>query len=1107
MVESAADGLRMVRLEVSLDHIQTGHIRAIGDRPVRPGIAVRSWSANWFTWVMMGGSTPTSTLDQYLLPMDIPELVQYLDAPDQAAPWLKSLGVENTRRGHHNLVAMANTGMTLDLLSIVCDQLQTHLLQLSDPDMALNNLDRYVAASRNPLALGSLFDRDKESLPALLRIFSSSQHLSDSLIADPESFDLLRLTDGNPVARDILVEEICNEVNDLNDTAAIMKALRRNKQRETLRIAYGDLIRKQTVEVVTRQISYLADATCEAAWRSARKSLLAQHGVPGGANGQRARCVVLALGKLGGAELNYSSDIDLVILYDRDGKTDGTRPVSNQEFFERLARRFVKLLTEQTEHGITYRVDLRLRPEGNQGPLVQSAESMLRYYDIKGRTWERQAYVKARPVAGDLSLGQEFLARLESWIYRRFLSTADITGIKALKRRIEHRSTHEGDDARNVKTGHGGIREIEFVIQFLQLLNGGDLPKIRTGNTMEAIAALEQAGCLTWQERSILEENYTFLRKLEHRLQIMFDLQTHRLPDGERELQRVAIRMGFADTEAGTALAQFQAALRTKTELNRKMLDHLLHDAFGDQEQPEAESDLVLDPDPSEATIMEVLGRHGFRDLRGAYANLMALSTEKITFLSTRRCRHFLASIAPRLLRAIATTPDPDATLVNLSQVSESLGGKGALWELFSFNPPSLKLYVQLCASSPYLSGILISNPGMIDELMDSLLLDKLPTLEALTATLAELCRGAEDIEPILHSFKHSEHLRVGVRDILGKEDIQATHRVLSDIAEVCVAEITRRETARLIQRHGRPTIQDGPLAGQACTAVILALGKMGGREPNYHSDLDLVFLYEAAGFTQPNQPGDRHESTSNQHFFSQLAQRITKLVTRIGPYGRLYELDSRLRPTGQSGSLAVSLEELERYFESHQGRLWERQALCKARPVFGEPKACQRVMEVVNRCITEPSWEPENVAEIQAMRQRLEATAGPRNLKRGPGGTMDIEFAVQMLQLRHAASSPEILMPGTLDALVALTDAGYLRSEDAQFFGESYRLIRSVESGLRLMNTTARHDLPDDPRELGKLAYLLGYESGDDLSAKCRQFTQENRRRVQRLFETANSG
>jgi len=513
----------------------------------------------------------------------------------------------------------------------------------------------------------------------------------------------------------------------------------------------------------------------------------------------------------------------------------------------------------------------------------------------------------------------------------------------------------------------------------------------------------------------------------------------------------------------------------------------------------------VLDPDPADSTITEVLTPYGFRDVLDSYRNLMALSKEKIPFLSTRRCRHFLASIAARLLQAISATPDPDATLVNLNNVSESLGGKGALWELLSFNPPTLHLYVQLCASSPYLSDILTSNPGMIDELMDSLVLDKLPTLETLEATLSDLCRGAEDVEPILHSFKNSQHLRVGVRDILGKEDIQASHRALSDVAEVCLKQITEIEMASLIQKHGQPTIQGGRHDGGPCSFLILALGKLGGREPNYHSDLDVVFLFEAAGMTQHEHPTHR-KNTTNQHFFSQLAQKVIRVVTQLGPHGRLYELDPRLRPTGKSGALAVSLDELSKYFESGRGQLWERQALCKGRVFCGSMEARGRAMEVVRKCIMEPAWKPQDADDIRHMRRRLEETASKRNLKRGPGGTVDIEFAVQMLQLRHCVESPEILVSGTLDALGILNEHGYLDDEQCQFFGESYRTLRSIESGLRLMKTAARHDLPEDDALLGKLGYLLGYAAADALEQECLQYTRENRVRFNRIFDRDGS-
>ena len=1038
--------------------------------------------------------------------MQVESVVKYLDSPAKAREWLRSLGIDDVRGAHGNLVALADAGVTLDLLAIVWEQLSDHLAHVSHPDSVLNSLGRFVAASRSPLALASLFDRDREALPALLQIFSASQYLSDLLVRDPESYDLLRLTEGQPVSREVLVNEICREVELLGSEQAVMSALRRYKHRETLRIAYGDIIRKQRIETVTRQVSFLADALCEAALQAATRRREEKCGVPRLPNGERARFVVLALGKLGGLELNYSSDIDLVALYEGDGKTDGQHSVNNQEYFERLVRSCTKLLTEATDLGTAYRVDLRLRPEGSQGPVASSVDSAQRYYDVKGRTWERQAFVKARPIAGDIELGEQFLAHLEPWIYRRYLARADITGIKALKRRIEQRSIREGTDARNVKTGAGGIRDIEFVIQFLQLLNGGDLPSVREGNTLAAIAGLEQAGCLTMQERSILEQNYEFLRNVEHRLQIMFDLQTHTLPDSEDEMRRLAIRMGYVENQEASVLARFKEDLAAKTELNRKILDHLLHDAFGEDGDSDPETDLVLDPSPPEKTIREVLGRYGFDDVVEAHKILSTLATERISFLSTRRCRHFLAAIAPRLLKAIAATPDPDATLVNLSKVSDSLGGKGVLWELFSFNPPSLRLYVQLCASSSYLSGLLTSNPGMIDELMDSLVLDRLPTLESLQATLDDLSRGAVDVDPILQSFKHSQHLRVGVRDILNRDDIQATHRALSGIAEVCLAEITRREYAQLVAKFGEPTIGSGSDADQPCSLILLALGKLGGREPNYHSDLDIVFLYEADGMTQAKHPSRRDKTTTNQHFFSQLAQRIIKVVTQLGPQGRLYELDPRLRPTGKSGSLAVSLDEFARYFDSGQAQLWERQSLCKARPVFGGEHAVANTMQIVRHCIVEPPWTIENVEQIRAMRYKLQETASAHNLKRGPGGTVDIEFIVQMTQLRHAATSPEILAPGTLDAIMTLRKQDYLSSELADYLSKSYRFLRSVESGLRLMNTTARHDLPDDEHELDRLAYLLGYESARSLLDDCREYTRENRKRFLSVFSAALS-
>ncbi len=1076
--------------------------------------------------------------------IDIDRLRSCLDDAQEAEPWLRSLCVANLPAARSNFMRMADQGVTLDLLSEISEQFAAVAPTLADPDMAMNNLERFIASSRNPMAAAALFERDRDALPNLLQIFSTSQSLSDLLVADQEAYDLLRMTEGQPVAREALVDELVGEIRALGNDAEVLASLRRYKRRETLRIAYGDIVRNQPVDTVTRQISYLADAILEAALVFAQRQLQERYGRPLRPDGERSRFVVLGLGKLGGMELNYSSDIDLIFLYDEDGQTDARRVVSNQEYFARLSKELVRLLTETTELGSTYRVDLRLRPEGSGGTLALSFSSMLTYYDVKGRTWERQAFVKARPVAGDSDLGRDLLARLEPWIYRKYLSLADITGIKSLKRRIERGVEKAGGDLRNVKTGHGGIRDIEFVIQFLQLLNGGALPEVRTPNTLEAIERLEKAGCLTPDERAKLEDNYSMLRKLEHRLQMMFDLQTHLLPDDAEELAKLAVRMGYSpspipspswegERAAVSPLEAFQQDYSRRTGQNREMLDHLLHNAFPGDAATEPEVDLINDPNPAAERIREVLGRYPFDDTPAAYQNLMALATEKIRFLSTRRCRHFLAAIAPRLLAAIANTPEPDTTLVNLSRVSDSLGGKAALWELLSTNQPSLNLYVTLCASCPYLAGILTSNPGMIDELMDSLLVRNLPTLAMLEDTLAELCKGAEDIEPMLHSFKNAQHLRVGVRDVLGRDDIRSTHAALSDIAETCIKQIAEREYVKLVDKFGFPTIgrptgeelandihrgfweRFADREGDTCEPVVIALGKLGGREPNFHSDLDLIFLYEAGGQTtgrssqlpSPSRGGaGGGAGTVNSHFFSEFGQRLIRVTNHLGPHGRLYEVDARLRPTGRSGALAVSFDAFARYFAEGPAQLWERQMLCKARPVIGNADVSSHAMEIVAGAAFGTPWRPEFAAEIREMRLRLEETATKNNLKRGPGGTVDTEFLVQMLQLKHGGGDPSVRVPGTLDALTALEHGGYLSADDAEYFRNSYRFQRNVEARIRLMDAAGRHELPENEKELAKLAYLLGYQRPQDLVAEANRTFAENRARFTRLFDAAAS-
>lgn len=1038
--------------------------------------------------------------------MDSTVLRRCLDQPSEARVRLAAWGFRDVERAAANLLRIAGLHIPLDLLGLLTEQCAKYLPGCADADMAFNNLERFLSASVNPLSTATLFERDPQALPILIQIFSVSQFFSDCLIADSGAFELLRVTAGQPVGRDALIQELWTEVLAISTSTGVSGALRRFKRRELLRIGFGDIIKGQRLEIVTGQISKLAEAILETAVRAARLQLEQKFGVPQTPDKRPARYVILGLGKLGGEELNYSSDVDLVCFHETDGFTNGTRKISNTEFFERLTKEVVKLLGEVTEFGRAYRVDLRLRPDGRRGPLTITVEAAWHYYDLAGRTWERQAFVKARPVAGDLSLGQEFLRRLEPWIYRKYLGLADIAGIKALKRRIETRSQDESGDRFDVKTGPGGIRDVEFVIQFLQLLNGGDLTQLRTGNTLTALARLEEVGCLTDQERGLLEANYRLLRQIEHRLQFMFDLQTHRLPTEPSERLRLALRLGYAAGDGKSPRDRLEDDCRQATAVNRRILNHLLHDSFPDEAETDPECDLVLDPEPSPERIREVLGKYPFRDPEAAHRHLQELATEQVRFLSPRRCRLFFASIAQRLLLTVAELPDPDQTLVHLEKVSASLGGKAVLWELLRFNPPTLRLFVELCCFGPTLAELLTSNPGMVDELMDSLVLNRLRTRSELQAELTDLCRNAEDLDPILHSFKNSHLLRCGVRDLLGKEPPQATAAFLTDLGEVCLEQVLRAELQKLSQRYGVPTIPTGPDAGKPCGFVLIALGKFGGRELGYRSDLDVVFLYEEDGRTVQPKRSRRTETTYHQHFFSELGQRLVKVVGQIGPYGRLFELDTRLRPTGRSGALVTSLEGFRQYFAAGKGsaQLWERLAFCKARVLFASPDLTRRATAILHECSYGRPWHPEDAAAIRTQRLRLEESAPPTHLKRGPGGVADIEFLAQMLQLKHAGAVPELRTTNVLETLDALRQAELLSAEDGRRLAWNYLELRRIEGRLRLQIPTARDELPPDPGELAKLARQLGRLSGPDLLAHHRELTLDNRTRFERQFAAA---
>jgi glutamate-ammonia-ligase adenylyltransferase len=1073
-----------------------------------------------------------------------------LDNPDTAHAALAAWGVRDPGRGQRNLAILAEH-LGVDALTGLAAALGRLLPRSADPDMALNNLERFFANLAAPPLVTALLDNRARPLEILLGLFATSQMFSDLLAQHPDYLDMIRVPLRRSPGLVELRELLGADVDSARDDAGVLRAFRRFRHRQLLRIGTNDIIRDRPLEEVTRDITRVAEAALEVALVTARHTVSRRFGEPLTAGGAPIDLVVLAFGKLGGEELNYSSDIDLMFLYADEGETRGRRitPIGADEYFARVVGEVVRLLAAHTDQGLAYRVDLRLRPEGQRGPLARSLSSTLAYYDNMGRTWERQALIKVRPVAGDLALGERFLHAIEPFVYRKYLSFAEINEIKAHKRRIEQRTSQAGAAQTEVKSGRGGIRDIEFTIQFLQLLNGGDLPVVRQRSSLTALAALEQAGCVTHQEYRVLDDAYRFLRKTEHRLQLLFDLQTHQLPAGEDELRKLALRMGYAPrieegrpapvrgrrkrgraqaarpdephlrADAGRsrsrlappvdALAAFRRDWHDKTTPTRHILDHLLHQTFaGDAEHAEPESDLLLDPNPDPDTFRAVLGRYPFRDVPAAYLNLAQLAQE-VPFLSPRRCRHFLASIAPALLRAIAETPDPDMALLNLEKVTASLGCKTVLWELFSFNPPSLKLYVELCASSQFLSEVLINNPGMIDELLDSLVLNQPRTRSELSTELAELCKGAIDLEPILHSFQDAHLLRIGVRDILNKDTIQDTTAALSDLAETILVQLVAPQKGPLLRRYGTPLVES---TQAPCRFAVLALGKLGASEMNYHSDLDLMMIYEADGRTGAPAGASRHERyelTDNFHFFTELGQKVIRALSQLGPQGRLYQVDMRLRPTGRSGSLVLPLCEFRRYFSGGEeaaahpeggAQLWERQALTRGRVVYGEADFAAAVTDAVEQAAYGLAWRPAWADEIAGMRERLEASRPARDLKRGPGGLADVEFLVQLFQLKYGRDLPSLRVPNTWRALAALRNAGLLDAAEHQALTEGYDFLLRVQSRLRIVHNRTLDAVPESPVDVAKLARRLGFDAGVRFLAQLEEHRGRLREQYRRL-------
>ena len=807
------------------------------------------------------------------------------------------------------------------------------------------------------------------------------------------------------------------------DDAGLARALRRLRQRVMARLITRDLCGCAGLDEVVTTVTALAEVAISAAVQHLHADLAASHGEPQGGDGRIQQLHVVGMGKLGGAELNASSDIDLVLVYPEEGETGGPRPLSNHEFFTRLARRLIAALNELTEDGFVFRVDTRLRPYGDSGPLVVGFEMLENYLVTQGRPWERFAWIKGRVLTGDR--GGELMAMVRPFVFRRHLDFSAFAAMRGLYRLVRQ-EVNRRDRRDNIKLGPGGIREIEFTVQVFQLIRGGREQALQQQATLPVLAELAARGHIDPEAGAQLREAYVFLRNVEHRLQYRDDQQTQQLPADPGEFALLAQSMGCADADA----------FRTALDLHRGAVTRHFETIFGAEEGAEHPlSALWQRPAGDDADCREQLALLGYRQPA-------ELSRRLELFRHGNRYRQMPAAsqqrldrLVPSAIAAASQRRGPDHTLERLLGLFESISRREAYLALLHEYPQALDRVCDLMSASPWVAEYITRHPILLDELLDSRNLLAAPDWTALGLGLRQsLDAAAGDVErqmDLLRDFKNTQTLHLVAQDLDGQLPLERLSDHLSDLACVILEEVLRLCWAGLRQRH-RETPQ----------FTIVGYGKLGGRELGYASDLDIVFVYDDTAA----------EAAEN---YARLAQRINNWLTSVTAAGILYETDLRLRPDGAGGLLVSSLDSMRSY-QLQKAWLWEHQALTRARAVAGDGAIGTAFEGLRQQVLCMPRDPARLRREILDMREKIHA-AHPNHsplfdLKHDRGGIIDVEFMVQYLVLGHAAGHPELTAnAGNLALLECAARLGLVDAAQAQTVRRAYRQFRTLQHQLRL--------------------------------------------------------
>jgi glutamate-ammonia-ligase adenylyltransferase len=996
-------------------------------------------------------------------------------APFSLLDRLLALGVKNTARA---LPLIEDVRKRLGWGEAQLGGVWEGAARAPDPLAFLLNLSK-LSDSLSQEELAGVLSRP-ESLPVLGALLGGSEFLADQIARRKDIFSFLFLEGGyrSRVPGEALLSEAIAAARSSGTESEIKAALRRIKLREVARIAARPPAGLSPLAEVTEDLSSLASAALSGALEYARRQLTGRYGAPriDGRDGRECGFVVMGMGKLGGFELNFSSDIDLLYLYETDaGSTDGGRegkPITFHQYFVRLSEMITRIVSEITEDGFVFRVDLRLRPEGTKGDLANSLRSAEIYYESWGQTWERAALIKARPVAGDMAVGEEFLKTITPFVYRKSLDFTSIEEIKEMKERINLASARARRGERDLKLGAGGIREIEFFAQAYQLIYGGKNRELRVRGTLQALSALARQGLVSREEHDLLGEAYGFLRSLEHRIQVHQERQTHVLPQKEEDLDRLARTMGLSGGEA------LLSELERHTGSVRAIYGRLFRGA-AEEAPSEVPADVMalFFPDIEEEEATSRLKALGFSDPETARRNLASLRDGPPYVRLSARARRYLGKIAPAVLARVVKTPDPDMALAHTERFLAAIGARTMFYAMLFENPRVIDALIRLFGSSRFLSGYLLRHPELLDTFLKQDLAAIVKTKAELRRQLGEILAACTDFEQEmdeLRRFKNLETLRIGIHDLAGNLSLEEGMYQHSALAEVLLSDalfLARREVSR---RFGVPIASEaaGEEESRFC---VLGMGKLGAEELSYHSDLDIIFIYSRAGETVPAPGADPSEfrKVTNHEFFAKVAQRLITLLTMVTREGYVYKLDTRLRPSGNAGPLVSSMAAFETYHE-HSAHLWERQALLKCRFVAGDRQFGKTVEEKVARFIYDRPLPAGAAEEIHRLRMRMETELGREhtrrlNLKVGRGGVVDVEFATQYLQLLYAPENPGLRSRSTLKALYELMRAGRISVEDFQALDGGYRYLRALEVRMRLSRDASIEQF--DPADLDREA------------------------------------